>query len=60
MAAASHTRSPDVPIREWPESMRPRERLAARGPNALSDEELLAVLIGSGRPGRSAVDTAHD
>lgn len=47
-------------IREWPESMRPRERLAARGPDALSDEELLAVLIGSGRPGRSAVDTAHD
>jgi DNA repair protein RadC len=40
--------------------MRPRERLAARGADALSDEELLAVLIGSGRPGRSAVATAHD
>lgn len=46
-------------IREWPESMRPRERLAARGADALSDEELLAVLIGSGRPGLSAVATAH-
>jgi DNA repair protein RadC len=40
--------------------MRPRERLAARGADALSDEELIAVLIGSGRPGRSAVATAHD
>jgi len=40
--------------------MRPRERLAARGPDALSDAELLAVLIGSGRPGRSAVATAHE
>ncbi len=40
--------------------MRPRERLAARGADALSDEELLAVLIGSGRPGRSAIATAHD
>ena len=47
-------------IREWPESMRPRERLATRGADALSDEELLAVLIGSGRPGRSAVATAHE
>ena len=47
-------------IREWPESMRPRERLAARGADALSDAELLAILIGSGRPGRSAVATAHD
>lgn len=46
-------------IREWPESMRPRERLAARGADALSDEELLAVLIGSGRPGRSAVAAAQ-
>ncbi len=40
--------------------MRPRERLALRGVDALSDEELLAVLIGSGRPGRSAVATAQD
>ncbi len=46
-------------IREWPESMRPRERLAARGADALSDAELLAVLIGSGRPGRSALATAQ-
>ena len=29
----------------------PRERLAIRGPSALSDAELLAVLLGTGRPG---------
>lgn len=46
-------------IREWPESMRPRERLAARGAAALSDEEVIAVLIGSGRAGSSAVATAQ-
>ncbi len=47
-------------IREWPESLRPRERLAARGADALSDPELLAILIGSGRPGRSALALAQD
>ncbi|MBI2323917.1 MAG: DNA repair protein RadC [Chloroflexi bacterium] len=46
-------------IHEWPESMRPRERLAERGAGALSDAELLAILIGSGRPGKSAVATAQ-
>ena len=40
--------------------MRPRERLVARGPDALSDEELLAILIGSGRTGSSAVAAAHE
>lgn len=46
-------------IREWPESLRPRERLAARGADALSDAEILAILIGSGRRGSSAVATAQ-
>jgi len=35
-------------IREIPRVDRPREKLIARGPNALSDVELLAVLLGSG------------
>ena len=43
-------------IRQWPDSERPREKLLARGGSALSDAELLAVFIGSGRRGRSAVD----
>lgn len=46
-------------IRDWPKSERPRERLIARGPEALSDAELLAVIIGSGLRGRSALDVAR-
>jgi DNA repair protein RadC len=49
-----------VPIREWPESMRPRERLAARGAASLSDDELLAVLVGSGTAKRSALIIANE
>jgi DNA repair protein RadC len=47
-------------IREWPESTRPRERLIERGATASNDDELLAVLIGSGRPGRSSLHVARD
>jgi DNA repair protein RadC len=46
-------------ISEWPENERPRERLLARGPQALSDSELLAVLIGCGKRGVTAVDVAR-
>lgn len=46
-------------IRDWPESERPRERLLERGPQALSDAELLALLLGCGVKGRSAVDVAR-
>ena len=49
-----------MPIRDWPKSERPRERLLARGPEALSDAELLAVIIGSGLKGRSALDVARE
>ena len=45
-------------IREWPESERPREKLLKRGAHALSDAELLALLLGSGIPGCSAVAMA--
>ena len=48
-----------VPIREWPKMERPREKLLHRGPHALSDAELLAVLLGSGTRGRSAVEVAR-
>lgn len=34
---------------------RPREKLRARGPSALSDAELIALVIGSGTAGRSAI-----
>jgi len=46
-------------ICNWPKTERPRERLIERGPDALSDGELLAVLIGCGTRGRSAVDLAR-
>jgi DNA repair protein RadC len=43
-------------IRNWPDGERPREKLLTRGGSALSDAELLAIFIGSGRRGESAVD----
>jgi DNA repair protein radc len=42
-------------IRDWPEGERPREKLLARGSGALSDAELLAVLLGSGVRGKDAI-----
>src|SRR5262249_25113226 len=44
----------------WPEEDRPRERLYHKGAEALADAELLAIQIGTGSPGRSAVDVARD
>ena len=41
-------------IRELPETERPRERLLARGSQALSEAELVAVLLRTGKPGTSA------
>lgn len=48
-----------VRIKDWPEAERPREKLLARGPEALSDAELIAVLFGSGTRGQTAVDLAR-
>jgi DNA repair protein RadC len=42
-------------IRHWPEGERPREKLLSRGSAALSDAELLAVLLGSGVRGKDAI-----
>ncbi|WP_298543121.1 DNA repair protein RadC [uncultured Aquimarina sp.] len=42
-------------IREWNENDRPREKLMVKGKNALSDSELIAILIGSGNRDESAV-----
>jgi DNA repair protein RadC len=44
----------------WPEAERPRERLRWNGPEALADAELLALQLGSGTRGRSAVDIARE
>src|SRR5947209_13237822 len=47
-------------IRDWPAEERPREKLLARGAGALSDAELLALFIGSGRRGVTAVDLGRE
>ena len=46
-------------IRDWPKSERPREKLLESGAQALSDAELLALLLGTGTQGRSALDLAR-
>ena len=47
-------------IRDWPQQERPREKLLAHGAVALSDAELLAIFIGCGRRGQSAVDLGRE
>ena len=44
------------PIRNWSEDDRPREKLMLKGKSALSDAELIAILIGSGSRNETAVD----
>ncbi len=46
-------------IRDLPCEERPRERLFRLGPAALSNEELLALLLRTGIPGESALDRAR-
>jgi len=43
-------------IKEWPEAERPREKLLKSGAEALSDGELLAIILRIGNIGRSAED----
>lgn len=49
-------------IKCWPESERPREKLAQLGADTLSDAELLALILRSGDPasGRSALDLGRE
>jgi len=47
-------------LRELPAGERPRERLSELGPAALSEAELLAILLRTGIPGRTALDLARD
>ncbi|MDP6365676.1 MAG: DNA repair protein RadC [Nitrospinota bacterium] len=45
-------------IKFWPDSERPRERLLERGGDAVSDAQLLAILLRTGDQGISALDLA--
>lgn len=47
---------PKIPIKNWAEEDRPREKLLLKGASVLSDSELLAILIGSGNDKESAVE----
>ena len=47
-------------ITDWAVEDRPREKLYRKGTSALSDAELLAILIGSGTRKRSAVDLGRE
>lgn len=47
-------------ISDWPATERPRERLLAHGARALTDAELLAVVLRTGVRGKSAVELARD
>jgi DNA repair protein RadC len=47
-------------IRDWPKDERPREKLLEKGAAALTDAELLAILLRTGTPGHSAVDLARE
>src|SRR5947209_16807850 len=45
-------------IRELPQDDRPREKLLARGAKALTNAELIAILLRTGLPGANAVEVA--
>lgn len=45
-----------IPIKDWSEDDKPREKLMYKGKQVLSDAELLAILIGTGNKNESALD----
>lgn len=49
-----------MPLKDLPLQSRPREKLLARGPEALSDAELLAVLLRTGLRGKSVLQMADE
>jgi DNA repair protein RadC len=49
-----------MPITDWPEDERPREKLLNNGAGSLSHAELLAIFLRTGIAGKSAVDLARE
>jgi DNA repair protein RadC len=49
-----------VPVKHLPPELRPREELARRGAEHLSDDTLLAILLRSGRHGRNVAELSRD
>ena len=48
-----------MPIKDWSEDRRPREKLLQRGSKSLTDAELLAIFLRTGVKGYSAVDLSE-
>ena len=46
-------------IKDWAEEDRPREKMLLKGVSALSDAELLGILIGSGNKSETAVELSQ-
>jgi DNA repair protein RadC len=55
LAKEAHTH-----LKNWPEAERPRERLLRQGADALSDAQLLGIILRTGTGGRTAVDVGRD
>ncbi len=55
MDLSNHENHPRLTIPQWSEADRPREKMMQKGAEALSDAELLGILIGSGNTEESAV-----
>ncbi len=49
-----------MPISDWPAQERPREKLLSKGAASLSDAELLAIFLRTGRQGKTAIDLSRD
>ena len=49
-----------TPIPQWAEDDKPREKMMAKGAEALSDSELIAILLSTGSREKSAVDLARE
>lgn len=49
----------NLPITQWAEEDRPREKMIALGKKSLTNRELVAILLRTGIPGASAIDLAQ-
>ena len=49
-----------MPITDWPEEDKPREKLLSKGEHTLTDAELIAIFLKTGIPGKTALDIAKE
>jgi len=56
----THPRKEPSGIARWPEDERPRERLLTRGPHALTEAELVGIILRVGVEGKNAVELGRD